>query len=253
MSDIRSFRWLALLLLASGIALLMTGLVLVEPAAAQCGSSATSCKNCHEVNAEYPVNASGDWHVSHAFGDFCAFCHAGNVQAVEADAAHEGMVYPLADIEGSCASCHPDDLQELAEVYAVALGVTLDASNGGGGADSGSDPNDIPSEPIAAPGERNASGALIDYNRRYEIEALGRFDDSQLGNWILWGFLGGLTMFGGVLVWRFEGLGKLWDTLRQPMEAPEWLREAYASGDYAITGPVTGKLPSRHDDDDDND
>ena len=28
-----------------------------------------------------PVANNGDWHKVHAFGDFCEFCHAGNVQA----------------------------------------------------------------------------------------------------------------------------------------------------------------------------
>ena len=37
---------------------------------AQCGSQASSCKNCHEVKGENAVNAKGDWHISHAFGDF---------------------------------------------------------------------------------------------------------------------------------------------------------------------------------------
>jgi len=51
----------------------------VEPVAAQCGASASSCKNCHEVNAKHPVNGSGDWHIKHAFGDFCSSCHSGNI------------------------------------------------------------------------------------------------------------------------------------------------------------------------------
>ena len=64
----------ALLLLFSGIAF-----VGVKPAQAQCGSQASSCKNCHEVQAQAPVNTDGTgWHQSHAFGDFCYICHAGN-------------------------------------------------------------------------------------------------------------------------------------------------------------------------------
>jgi hypothetical protein len=97
---------------------------------AQCGSQASSCKNCHEVKGEDPVNAKGDWHISHAFGDFCEFCHAGNVQAIDKAAAHEGMVQPLGDVKANCSSCHADDYQAQAEKYAVALGVTVDASSG---------------------------------------------------------------------------------------------------------------------------
>jgi hypothetical protein len=98
---------------------------------AQCGSQASSCKNCHEVKGEDSVNAKGDWHVSHAFGDFCEFCHSGNVQATDKAAAHEGMVQPLADVKTNCSSCHTDDYQAKAEKYATALGVTVGASGSG--------------------------------------------------------------------------------------------------------------------------
>ena len=54
-------------------------------AQAQCGSQASSCKNCHEVQAQDPVNNDGTgWHQSHAFGDFCYLCHAGNNQSMAA-------------------------------------------------------------------------------------------------------------------------------------------------------------------------
>jgi hypothetical protein len=96
---------------------------------AQCGSQASSCKNCHEVKGEDSVNAKGDWHISHAFGDFCEFCHAGNVQAADKAAAHEGLVEPLGDVKANCSSCHADDYQSGAEKYATALGVTVGASN----------------------------------------------------------------------------------------------------------------------------
>jgi hypothetical protein len=98
---------------------------------AQCGSQASSCKNCHEVKGEDAVNAKGDWHISHAFGDFCEFCHAGNVQAADKAAAHEGLVEPLGDVQANCSSCHADDYQGKAEKYATALGVTVGTSSGG--------------------------------------------------------------------------------------------------------------------------
>jgi len=102
----------------------------------QCGSQASSCKNCHEVKGEDSVNAKGDWHVSHAFGDFCEFCHGGNVQAADKAAAHEGLVAPLGDIKTNCSSCHADDLQTRAEKYATALGVKI-GDTGAGGASGG--------------------------------------------------------------------------------------------------------------------
>ncbi|HIC90071.1 MAG TPA: hypothetical protein EYP04_11815 [Anaerolineae bacterium] len=77
------------------------------PTSAQCGSSASSCKNCHEIQGQDPVNDKGEWHTAHAFGDFCEFCHAGNVQAKTIDQAHAGMVDPLEDVQAGCQSCHP--------------------------------------------------------------------------------------------------------------------------------------------------
>ena len=110
---------------------------------AQCGSQASSCKNCHEVKGEDPVNAKGDWHISHAFGDFCEFCHGGNVQAPEKEAAHQGLVEPLGDVQTNCSSCHADNYQPLAEKYATALGVTVGTSSG----------DDKPATPTSGSGE----------------------------------------------------------------------------------------------------
>lgn len=92
----------------------------------QCGSQASSCKTCHEVQAKDPVNNDGTgWHESHAFGDFCIFCHAGNDQATDETAAHTGMVPPLSDVKSACQQCHPDDLMEKAQVYATKLNVKI--------------------------------------------------------------------------------------------------------------------------------
>ena len=99
-------------------------LATVTPANAQCGSQASSCKNCHEVQGQKSVNADGTgWHQSHAFGDFCYICHAGNNQATDKAAAHQGMVSPLADVKASCQQCHAADLDARAKVYADILGV----------------------------------------------------------------------------------------------------------------------------------
>jgi hypothetical protein len=111
-----------------GISLLV-GFYLLLPtqeAKAQCGSQASSCKNCHEVQGQDPVNNDATaWHESHAFGDFCYICHGGNNQSADKTLAHTGMVSPLSDIQASCMQCHPNDLQEKAQVYATALGVTI--------------------------------------------------------------------------------------------------------------------------------
>lgn len=239
-------RLIELLTIPTGMLLILTAALLwPRTAQAQCGASASSCKNCHEVNAQYPVNTSGDWHVSHAFGDFCAFCHAGNVQAKEQAPAHEGMIYPLSDPQGSCQACHPADYLDLAQVYATALGVDLEDGAPGPISSGGGDTAALAalaSEPIPPPGERYASGALIDYNRRYAIEVLGHLDDSTVGNTILAVIGIALLIVGFIVVWRLEKLGDIWRSARAvPQE--DWRRLAY-SGAYEVSGPVIARAPS---------
>ena len=48
--------------LFAGLALVVVAsifLATATPAQAQCGSQASSCKNCHEVQGQDPVNADG--------------------------------------------------------------------------------------------------------------------------------------------------------------------------------------------------
>lgn len=206
-----------------GLLLVMTGglwLLTPAPAAAQCGSQASSCKNCHEVNQKYPVNTSGDWHVAHAFGDFCQFCHGGNVQATDASLAHADMFYPLQDPGLSCAACHPADYAQKAQVYADALGVTL--GGGATGADDTADEAAIfaAATAIYAPPPLGAEGqtvVLLDYNRRYERDVLGKQDPPDWKNGLLAVMA---VMLGGALtasVWRFEGLSR---TIRELRASP---------------------------------
>lgn len=176
--------------------LLLSALYFMWPAAdakAQCGSQASSCKNCHEVQAKDPVNNDGTgWHQSHAFGDFCYICHAGNNQSMDEATAHTGMVPPLSDVKAACQSCHPNDLMERAQVYATALGVkvgeggaaspapTAAASStvtqtvtttGGGGATTGGQ-----SASGSSGGSElvTGSGELVDYNQQYAETVLGQ-------------------------------------------------------------------------------
>lgn len=181
---------------------------------AQCGSQASSCKNCHEVKGEDPVNSQGEWHVSHAFGDFCEFCHGGNVQATAKDAAHQGLIQPLGDLKANCSSCH-DDYEAKAQTYAVALGVTLNSGgsspaqppaqpsggsaqlpaqpSGSGSAQppaqppSASQPSAPPIAPAAAPGE------IIDYAAQYDASQAAPI---STGNIVVAALLG-LTVLGG--------------------------------------------------------
>jgi cytochrome c553 len=148
---------------------------------AQCGSQASSCKNCHEVKGEDAVNAKGDWHISHAFGDFCEFCHAGNVAATDKAAAHEGMVTPLGDVKANCSSCHADDFQTRAEKYATVLGVTVGASDTKPpAASSGSDTP--AAQPTAQPAQDSApkpaivlppKAEIVDYNQPASSVSMG--------------------------------------------------------------------------------
>jgi hypothetical protein len=126
---------------------------------AQCGSQASACKNCHEVQGQDPVNSDGTgWHESHAFGDFCIFCHAGNDQATDKDAAHTGMVPPLSDIKTACQACHASDLNERAQVYAVALGIDLDS---GGSSSNQPAPTSAPTQAATPSSQESVASTPI--------------------------------------------------------------------------------------------
>lgn len=115
------------------LAILLASIVFIaypRPADAQCGSSASSCKNCHEVQKADPVNTKGVWHTQHAFGDFCAFCHSGNTKDKDKTGAHKGMVDVFADVKGACQSCHPNDYVDRAKKYADVLGKTIGTGSG---------------------------------------------------------------------------------------------------------------------------
>lgn len=110
-------------------ALLLAGVFLLTNTTqtkAQCGSQASSCKNCHETQNQLPVNNDGKpWHTQHAQIDACVSCHAGNPQSTDKTQAHTGMVPWNSDVKAGCASCHPNDYEQLAQQYATILGATL--------------------------------------------------------------------------------------------------------------------------------
>ena len=165
------------LLLGSGL-----WLVTATPAKAQCGSQASSCKNCHEVQGQMAVNSDGKaWHQSHAFGDFCYICHAGNQQATDKAAAHTGMVAPMSDVKASCQQCHAADLEARAQVYATTLGITL---GGGGSAATQAPVSETPAGAVEQPVSTQIAPAsaeinyddpnLVDYTARYNEIVLGQ-------------------------------------------------------------------------------
>lgn len=212
MSHIRRSHWLFIL----SSALLMVAAALLWPQAraeAQCGSQASSCKNCHEVQAKKPVNNDGkSWHQSHAFGDFCANCHGGNVQAVDEAAAHMGLVAPLSDIKANCAACHPSDTQARAQKYATILGVSI-------GSSSSSSPAATPTPvtPVNTSGGAGSAASVapsaalvvndpntVDYVQHYREAVLGQHPINW-GNVILAVLNGLLLVGGGTFILYHEG------------------------------------------------
>ncbi len=231
---------LYLLLVTAGLlVLIVTGiaLVTVQPVKAQCGSQVSSCKNCHEVQAKDPVNNDGtSWHQSHAFGDFCYICHAGNNQATDATVAHTGMVSPLADINASCAQCHPNDTQARAQVYAVKLGITLgsaatpassassnatSAATTTASASSAAGNTPATQQPVAAvapqaPSAPNDSN-IVNYVQRYNENVLGQYP-TNWGNVILLVMIAVFLIGGGALVISREGLVRISFKDTRPVE-----------------------------------
>jgi hypothetical protein len=215
-----------LIVIVSGIALAVT-----QAAHAQCGSQTSSCKNCHEVQGQKPVNNDGTaWHTSHAFGDFCYICHGGNQQATDETAAHAGMVDPLSDINAACKSCHPNDLQARAKVYADKLGVqigtggaasglgngTATAAPAGAASNSAATPQAIAAQP-AAPAAPVNQADLVNYVQRYNENALGQYP-TNWGNVILWILIVAMVFGGGGLVISHEGLIRVSFKDNKPVE-----------------------------------
>jgi hypothetical protein len=197
-------------IVAGALLLLFSGIVFVgvKPAKAQCGSQASSCKNCHEVQAQDPVNADGTgWHQSHAFGDFCYICHAGNNQAKDKTAAHEGMVDPLFDVAASCQQCHAADLQDRAQVYASTLGVEVGAGTiAPASVKVEATPVSVASAPSVESNQVVVNDPNVtDYAQTYDEVVLGK-KPVNWGNMLLIGMIGLLVVGGGGFVVTREKL-----------------------------------------------
>jgi hypothetical protein len=207
-------------------------LATATPVSAQCGSQASSCKNCHEVQGQDPVNSDGTgWHQSHAFGDFCYICHAGNQQATDKDAAHQGMEDPLSDIQAACQQCHAADLEARAQVYATALGVEVgsgSAAPASGSSDAA--PVSADSTPVAAVSSTSSQSCdeivvddpnAINYAQSYDEIVLGK-RPINWGNSILMGMIGLVVVGGGGFVVTREKLVnvKFGDTRKVENEYP---------------------------------
>jgi len=204
-----SNKYLSLLFISLTLVLLGIVFSIPEQAQAQCGSSASSCKSCHETQGQDPVNTNGEWHTQHAFGDFCEFCHAGNVQATDKEAAHQGLAAPMEDVAASCQGCHPQDLAERSQQYASVLGIEVSSSGGsssGGGSTSGGSSRSGDSGPvtgIAAP----LGGEEIDYNLLYAEQVGPRPLIENWANLIVIGLIVVVAVAFFLTAWSWEGWG----------------------------------------------
>jgi hypothetical protein len=236
-------------LLGAGMALLITvGIFLLlpaQPVSAQCGSQASSCKNCHETQAKKPVNSDGTaWHTQHAFGDFCYLCHAGNNQATDETAAHTGMVDPLKDVVSACKSCHAADYQAKAQVYATTLGVSIGTSAAAPTqAASQGAASTTPAAPVAAAAPAAAAipvANMVDYTQRYNESVLGQ-KPVNVGDVILIVMIAGMLFGGGYFVLRREGWVSLSFQDTKQIQATKTVQESYPA-DVVEMVPEIAKL-----------
>ena len=240
---------LPLFFLVAGLVLLITVgiffLLPVQPVGAQCGSQASSCKNCHETQAKDPVNNDGTaWHTSHAFGDFCYLCHAGNNMATDKTAAHTGLVDPLKDIAASCKSCHAADFQAKAQLYATTLGVTI-GSNTTAPPKAASQPAAsttavAPVAPQLTPASAIPAADMVDYSQRYDQVALGK-QPVNVGNIIIIVLIAVLVLGGGFLVARREGWFSISFQDTKQIQATRQIQESYPA-DVVELVPQLAKL-----------
>jgi hypothetical protein len=233
--------------------ILVAGFLLLLPAReveAQCGSQASSCKNCHETQGQDPVNNDGTaWHSEHAQIDACVSCHAGNPQSTDKTQAHNGMVPWYSDVKAGCASCHPDDYVQLAQGYATTLGVTLGAA---GPTPAATTPQPT-SVTTATVGTIPSGGGMvvnepgtIDYVQQYNQTVLGQHSINW-GDVILVVMILGFVFGGGTFVYwnerRRRGL-KGFFTARKPsavMEGVAPVIEGYSS-EVSELLPLIAKL-----------
>ncbi len=245
------FRTVFPILLGVG---LLVGFYLLLPARqanAQCGSQASSCKNCHETQSQDPVNNDGKpWHTQHAQIDACVSCHAGNPQSTDKTQAHAGMVAWYSDIKAGCASCHPSDYTQLAQQYAAILGVTLGAAG--------------PTQPAATieptvattstVGTTSGGGGgivvsqpgTIDYVQQYNTTVLGQHPINW-GNVIVVVLILGVLFGGGIFVYwnerRRRGLKGLFTAriAKEPVAGVAPVVEGY-SKDVSELLPLIARL-----------
>lgn len=159
-----------------------------KPAQAACGASTSSCENCHEVKGEDSVSKKGDWHVQHAFGDFCQACHLGVATENDKTLAHSGVIAkPLSQPNQSCVTCHPSDIGTRVAKYGGSVP---------GSTPSGSLSNETAATTQAPPGV-DSNFDLIESNQYIEDKT----------PWLAWviGIIDVLVLFIlGLLIFRWK-------------------------------------------------
>ena len=206
-------------------------LATAQPVRAQCGSQASSCKDCHETQGQKSVNTDGTgWHQSHAFGDFCYICHGGNTQSTDKDTAHEGMVPPMNDVKASCQQCHPKDLEARAGVYADQLGNVPSGSNTSQpSADPSTQPTCGPAITIAEPANNIPDEkTVVIVQPAKTVDYVARYNENVLGiRKVNWGGIGliSLVVFTVVGGTGFVATRKGWVTVTFEMPVKEQAEE----------------------------
>jgi hypothetical protein len=231
-------------------AIILFGLLLLWPtikASAQCGSQASSCKNCHETQAQDAVNNDGKaWHMEHQQIDACVNCHAGNPQSTDKTESHTGMVPWYSDVKAGCYTCHPNDYMALAQGYATTLGVQL-GSGGGTPSTSSTQPTSPPSRPAAtsepAPAIVVNEPGVIDYARQYDETVLGK-RTINWGNVIVMAMILGIAIGGGAFVYwnerRLRGLEGFFPRSKAAAKSAETAQIPIIEG---YSAEVTALLP----------
>jgi hypothetical protein len=222
-------------------AVLIAGFFLLLPATkanAQCGSQASSCKNCHETQGQDPVNNDGTtWHTQHAQIDACVSCHAGNPQSTDKTQSHTGMVPWSSDVKAGCASCHPNDYTQLAQEYATTLGVIIGAAGPtppGGTPQPTSVPTEPPETAPSGGGIVVSQQGTIDYVQQYQQTVLGEHPINW-GNVIVVVMILGILFGGGTFVYwnerRLIGLKGFFPSkaTQKPVEGVIPVVEGYSS------------------------
>jgi hypothetical protein len=219
---------------------------------AQCGSQASSCKNCHETQNQDAVNNDGTaWHTQHSQIDACVSCHAGNPQSTDKTTSHTGMVSWYSDVKAGCASCHPSDYEQLGQQYATTLGVTL---GWGGTTPAATTPqatsvttSTMETLPTGGGGSIVVSQpGTIDYVQQYQQTVLGE-NTINWGNVILVVIILALLLGGGAFVYwnerRRRGLIGFFGsrTVHAPVEGQIPVVEGY-SGEVTELLPLIDKL-----------